>query len=185
MVPEDPKAALRARFSGVPLDAEGDARLALHVLKHPACAGADTVFCFVGMSGEVDTRPLLRGLLAAGKRVCVPVSLPKGRMKLRRLNALEELTGRDRYGIPVPPEDAEELDADSVDLALVPGVCFGPDGSRLGRGGGYYDRFLSEFRGTALGLCRGGQITGHIPMGRHDRRVDAVITPDGVLTQNG
>ncbi len=181
----DRKRTLRERFGPLPPDPAADREIARRVLAHPACLAAKRVFCFVGQPGEIDTAPLLDGLLAAGKEVFVPVSLPKGRMLLRRLTDRAALTDRDRYGIPIPPEGTQEAEAETICLALVPGVCFSSDGSRLGRGGGYYDRFLEHFSGTALGLCRKERMMEQIPMDRHDCRVDQVITSSGENRRNG
>ena len=80
------------------------------------------------------------------------------------------------YGIPEPPEDAEILDPRAFGLILVPGVAFSPEGRRLGRGGGYYDRYLADTRGLKVALARDLQLTPHLPAGPHDIDVDLIIT---------
>jgi len=73
-------------------------------------------------------------------------------------------------GNPAPPPD----------LVLVPGLGFDPAGSRLGRGGGFYDRWLEANPGVkTLGLCFACQLVKKIPMEEHDVRVDAVLTEEG------
>lgn len=64
-------------------------------------------------------------------------------------------------------------------VALVPGLAFDADGGRLGRGGGYYDRFLAGFRGRTVGVCFACQIVDAVPREPHDVLVDAVLTEDG------
>lgn len=179
------KARLRRSLAPVLPDPESDAALARRVLDHPACQKAQRIFCFVGQEEEIDTRPLLSGLLEAGKTVFVPVSLEKGQMLLRRLPALEALTEKDYFGIEIPPQGMEETGPEGIDTALIPGLCFTRDGSRLGRGGGYYDRFLARFTGVALGLCREERMVDKIPMEQHDCRVDQVITPAGCYGGSG
>jgi len=66
-------------------------------------------------------------------------------------------------------------------LILVPGLAFGRDGSRLGRGKGYYDRLLASLRGFRLGVCRDGQVLDIVPNEAHDARVDALLTPSGLF----
>lgn len=72
-------------------------------------------------------------------------------------------------GTPCPPGE--------IDLIVVPGVAFTPDGVRLGRGRGYYDRYLSlpEFRAAKIGVCYRHQLEERLPAEPHDIRMDAVI----------
>ena len=60
---------------------------------------------------------------------------------------------------------------------VVPGVAFAEDGRRLGRGKGYYDRYLSraEFRAFTVGVCYGCQLRGDIPAEPHDKKVSMVV----------
>lgn len=75
-------------------------------------------------------------------------------------------------GNPAPPPD----------LVLVPGLGFDPAGSRLGRGGGFYDRWLEANRGVkTLGICFACQLIEKIPVEAHDARVDAVLTEEGFI----
>jgi 5-formyltetrahydrofolate cyclo-ligase len=75
------------------------------------------------------------------------------------------------------PEDAN-LDPSWPDLIVVPGLAFTAGGHRLGQGGGWYDRFLSERRAdcTTIGVCFACQIVDHLPMDEHDVVLDAVVT---------
>ena len=68
-----------------------------------------------------------------------------------------------------PPED--------IDFMIVPGVGFSLNGGRIGRGKGFYDRYLSQpgFRATTVGVCFKEQITDDLPADPHDKRVDSVI----------
>ncbi len=75
-------------------------------------------------------------------------------------------------GSPAPPPD----------LVLVPGLGFDPAGFRLGRGGGFYDRWLAANRGIkTLGICFACQLVEKIPVEAHDAQVDAVLTEDGLV----
>ena len=62
---------------------------------------------------------------------------------------------------------------------VVPGVAFSADGVRLGRGKGYYDRYIARegFRAYTIGVCYDCQMLGQLPCDEHDRRVDSVIYP--------
>ncbi len=70
---------------------------------------------------------------------------------------------------PCPPED--------IDLMIVPGVAFTPDGKRMGRGKGFYDKYISQasFRAHTIGVCFKEQILDEIPTSPHDKNVKNVI----------
>ena len=119
-------------------------------------------------------------MLADGKRLCVPLCTAPGVMECRQVLALSELAPG-TYGIPEPPAAAPLVPAEEIDLAIVPCASASPDGDRLGRGGGYYDRFLRRCTGDALLLCREALLRAHIPQEPHDIRLPAVITERGRL----
>jgi len=142
---------------------------------------ARTVFCYISLPGEADTKRLCQKVLSDGKRLAVPVVMGGGKMTLKIVTSLESLRCKDKFGIPAPDEDAEPVDAGEIDFSVIPGICFSPDCARLGRGGGYYDRFLSEYRGFSAGLCRSWSLVDKIPEERHDQRVSAVVTDTGII----
>lgn len=150
------RAAARARLralSAEDLRAAGQA-IADQLFARPEWRQAGTVFCFVPMATEADVTPVLRRALADGKRLCVPRMLGAGQMELVEITGLDALQPN-RYGIREPAEgtvlDPGLLGPDA--LALVPCLAASRDGVRLGRGGGYYDRFLAGFAGRALLAC--------------------------------
>ncbi len=65
-----------------------------------------------------------------------------------------------------------------IELVVVPGLAFDEHGNRLGRGRGFYDRFLThpDFRGTSCGLALEDQVVDSIPVGPSDARVDMLVT---------
>lgn len=153
--------------------------IAAHLLAMPEYQAAGTVFCFVGTSREIDTHPILEGTLAAGKALCVPLCAAHGIMELRRITALNQLSPG-AYGILEPPVDAPAVSVDDVDFAILPCVTCNHFGHRLGRGGGYYDRFLSHYRGGTVLLCREKLIREEIPLEPHDYPVPWVLTERGL-----
>ncbi|USN98531.1 MAG: 5-formyltetrahydrofolate cyclo-ligase [Phycisphaeraceae bacterium] len=85
------------------------------------------------------------------------------------------------HGVRQPAPDGKRLDPASLGFVLVPGLAFAADGARLGRGGGYYDRFLAGLPGvTRVGVCWSGQILGEIPVAPHDVRVHRLLTEQGL-----
>ena len=83
------------------------------------------------------------------------------------------------YGIN-EPQGATPCAAEEIDLMILPGVAFTPQGDRLGRGKGFYDRYTTRkgFRALCLGVCYRHQLVEELPVEPHDRRVDMVITAD-------
>ncbi len=158
---------------------ESSAAIAAHLLAMPEYQAAGTVFCFVGTEREIDTRPILESAIAAGKRLCVPLCVDKGIMELREVTALSQLVPG-AYGILEPPTNAPLADIDEVDFSILPCVTCNHWGHRLGQGGGYYDRFLSHYRGGTVLLCREKLIREEIPLEPRDMPVPWVLTERGL-----
>ena len=157
-----------------------DAAINRHVLSAEEYRLARTVFAFVGRGREIDTMPLLRQILADGKRLCVPLCTGKGIMECRQVRDLSILRPG-AYGIPEPPADAPEVARADIDLSIVPCVGASPEGWRLGRGGGYYDRFLAQSKGARLLLCPTATVLNGLPCDAWDAR----FAPEEILTEKG
>lgn len=136
---------------------------------------AKTIFCFVSHGKEPDTYPFLEKVLADGKTLCVPLCKAQGEMDAKEIRSLSELQPG-AYGIPEPPADAPTLFPSQIDLAVIPCLAATRNGKRLGKGGGYYDRFLAAYTGKAVLLCPERLILDHIPIEAHDILLPWVIT---------
>lgn len=156
-------------------------RIARKLRRLPLYRKARVILCYSAIDGEVETGPILKEAIADGKRVAVPVTLAKE----KRLIAVEikhpdrDLTSRGAFGILEPTRSASrQMDPRKLDLAIVPGVAFDARGRRLGRGGGYFDRFLARVPASAarVGLAFKFQMLRRIPWETHDQPVDKVIT---------
>lgn len=113
-----------------------------------------------------------------GKKVFVPRIDPGlKRMRMVQIENLESLKPG-RYGILEPaPGSGRPGDPGDLDLAVVPGMAFDREGGRLGRGKGYFDRFLQEAgRAYKIGLAFKFQLVEKVPCEAHDVRVDEVLT---------
>ena len=86
---------------------------------------------------------------------------------------------RGAFGIPEPRRDTPVLPPQAFDLAVVPAVAFDRAGFRIGRGGGYYDRYLAQMRGVKIGLCYTQFLLPSLPRELHDERVDLILTEEG------
>lgn len=142
---------------------------------------AKVLMCYATFDAEVDTRPILAQAFADGKRVAVPVILGKD----RRLKVAEiadpnrDLRTKGPFGIPHPARVGQRwLPPEKLDLVIVPAVAFDRKGRRLGRGGGYFDRFLGKLPPAILrvGLGFGFQVIEELPWEPHDEPVSRVIT---------
>ena len=155
-----------------------DRRIAERLLLSPCWAAAGTVFCYVGTGWEVSTAKILDAALSTGRRVAVPLCLPDGVMEAHEIFSLNALVPG-MFGIPEPRRDTPVLPPQAFDLAVVPAVAFDSAGFRIGRGGGYYDRYLSQLRGVKAGLCYEQFLLPSLPREPHDERVDLILTEEG------
>ncbi|MBN1526560.1 MAG: 5-formyltetrahydrofolate cyclo-ligase [Candidatus Omnitrophica bacterium] len=133
---------------------------------------ARVVMFYVSLKDEVDTVPMIDEALKAGKRVCVPVILKEEKKLIAGEihNRLEDLE-KQHFGIYQPRADrVKEVPLKDIDLVVVPGVAFDKHDMRLGRGHGYYDRFLSCLSANTktIGLAFDFQLVEHLPKQPHD-----------------
>jgi 5-formyltetrahydrofolate cyclo-ligase len=141
---------------------------------------AKVVMFYVSLKDEVDTCFMIDEALKTGKRVCVPVILKEEKRLIageihNRLDDLE----RQHFGIYQPRRDrVKEVPLDDIDLVVVPGVAFDKKNIRLGRGHGYYDRFLSGLSSSTktIGLAFDFQLLEDLPKDPHDIPVSQIIT---------
>ena len=150
-------------------------------LSLPQVEKADTLFLFWGIPGrEPETEYLVRELTQRDKRVGLPRMLPGHQMEVRQFDPRIPMQ-KAAFGIWEPSEEAVLLSKADIDLALVPAVCYDRRGYRLGFGGGYYDRWLKDFSGRTVGLCRRSLLQEQVPIEEHDARVDVVLTEQETL----
>ena len=142
---------------------------------------AKCAFVYIGVGDEVLTDRITEKLFASGCRVCVPFCHGKGIMNAVEISSKEELVPG-KYNIPEPRDRTRVISPESLELVIVPGVAFGEDGSRLGRGGGYYDRFLKNAENAVkIALCREINLKKTVPREEHDEFVDIIVTEKRVL----
>lgn len=143
---------------------------------------ANVIFVYVSFKSEVDTYNIIDYALKSNKIVCVPKVINKNEgMKALKINNLEEMI-KSNYGILEPLDGAEEINAEKIDLALIPGLAFDLLGDRIGYGGGFYDVFLAKdgFLGKKIALCYDFQIIDKLPSEENDIAMDGLIWDVGV-----
>ena len=149
----------------------------------PEFRRAATVLLFLSIADEADTFPLIADALAAGKAVAVPkVDARRRRMDACVLRDPARGLAPGPFGI-LEPRTAEIVEPAAIDFVLVPARGFDREGNRLGRGGGYYDRYMAGpgFRAVRCGIAFAAQVLDHLPHAPHDLPVDLLVTEDGVL----
>ena len=148
----------------------------------PEMHSADAVMLFVSMADEVDTLGIIASCLGAGKAVYAPASTPASRRMTPR--RVRDATGLrpGAYGILEPPP-GESCAARDLDLILVPARGFDRQGNRLGRGAGFYDRFMAapDFHATRVGIGFACQVLDAVPCDAHDLPVQVIVTDAEVI----
>lgn len=217
MFPGKPEARAWARslLKGIgPRDrASRSAEASERILAMDAFRDSDLVLAFLSMPSEIDTSGVIRAALRLGKAVAAP-RIEGGDIVFAYLDGSWESLPRDSLGIPTPPAGAaispEDLRGRGV-FALIPGLLFDSRGGRLGRGKGYYDRFLSSVLASLgmkapvpaapgsgveaprvfpeqgvgffvpCGFCYDAQVLPRVPVTERDVRIPRIATEARVL----
>lgn len=143
---------------------------------------AKNIFIYIGFGTEIDTKPIIKRALNENKKVYIPKVYKNDKsMKAIRLKSFEHLK-ENSMGILEPIEDSEYISKDDIDLIIVPGVVFDEKGNRIGYGGGYYDRYLTEIqsKNNKLVLAYEFQVLDCIIEEDHDIKVDYILTEEKI-----
>ncbi|MGN0573840.1 MAG: 5-formyltetrahydrofolate cyclo-ligase [Acutalibacteraceae bacterium] len=142
---------------------------------------ASGILCYVSVADEIDTLKIIDYSLNCGKTVGIPFC-ENNNMHFYRLDSLDDLVDG-KYGIPtVETTHACEIADSSPFICLVPGLCFDLYGNRIGYGGGYYDRFLSENKLISVGLCCERCLCTNIQAETFDKKTDFILTENKLIT---
>lgn len=143
---------------------------------------AATIAITISRGREVETRAIIQEGWKQGKRIVVPKCEPISRdMTFRVLDSFDQLEVV-YYGLEEPMEaETEAVSASEINLMLVPGLAYNQKGYRVGFGGGFYDRFLSKYKGKTASLAFEVQLVEDLPIEDHDIAVDKIITNERVI----
>lgn len=166
--------------------ASANAALRQHGLDFLELPVTPVVSGFFAIRDEINPLPLLLKLYLAGSRLALPAMLGKGKPLLMRAWSPGDPLATTTWGIQEPLGDAVVLDPD---VLLVPLLAFDHRGYRLGYGGGFYDRTLTQLRAkkavVAVGLGYCEQRVDAVPHESYDQRLDWVLTPSGPVKCSG
>ena len=152
------------------------------LFKLDAFRTARMVCFYVGTDKEVDTVPMIEESIHLGKRVLLPrVNLENIELKLFEIKNVRTELSIGPLGILEPdPAKTRSAPLSDVDCVVVPGLAFDVSNHRLGRGAGFYDRFLEQLPADTfkVALAFSFQVFPEIPHEPHDRSMDAVLTEE-------
>lgn len=146
---------------------------------------AQSIMFFVTFGSEVDTRSMMVESIRRNKTVLAPKAVRETReLLLSRVLDWNDDLEPGAYGIPEPKSSRiRPFSPENLDLVMVPGVAFDPQGNRLGYGGGYYDRFFPLLKKSTplVGLAFELQVVPEVPVEQWDRRIDMLVTETRLL----
>jgi len=179
-VKKELRAKLRAMLGGLSPAEIRERSLAVAGLlfQQPEYKRAEILMLFLSLPNEVDTTPIALRAWQDRKRVLAPkVSWEQRRMLPIEITSLADGLTHSSLGIR-EPLDGVPIPMADIDLVIVPGLGFDPLGNRLGRGRGFFDRFLAhkDFKGVSCAVAFEEQFVDHVPVGPEDIPVDMLVT---------
>ena len=159
--------------------AAGARRIVERLLQHPDVHRAKTVLLYASYGSEVHTDDLAKELIKRGKAVAFPkITSVAGLMTLWRIKNLDALIPH-KHGIRAPDVTrSQPIEPITVDCVIYPGLAFTKGLSRLGQGGGYYDRLSTKIADNCarIGVCFETQLVDTLPQETHDAKLHWVVT---------
>lgn len=177
MTKKEQRAAMRRKNLGITPSERvaASGRIFARAELSEAFGRARTVGVFCSLADEPDTSEALARWSATGRRLAVP----RVEGDVMRFYEYDPRTMRPgAFGIAEPGPEARLCEPRELDLVIVPGTAFTAAGARMGRGRGYYDKYLAqpEVHAVKIGVCYAHQLVGELPSEPHDVAMDCVIT---------
>ncbi|EAE7732586.1 5-formyltetrahydrofolate cyclo-ligase [Listeria monocytogenes] len=153
---------------------ERSIKLAEKLFLFPEWKNAKVVGITLARHPEIETEAIILQAKKEGKTVLIPKTYyPSRKMEFKKMDSVHPLI-KSKFGILEPNELAETVDKKVIDLLIVPGVVFNKEHYRIGFGGGFYDRFLTDFQGQTVSLYLYEQQIAFTPE-THDKPVSILI----------
>lgn len=168
--------------------ADRDKRICEFALGLVSFRFAEYVLLYAATDDEININGIAEVALERGKKLAFPRCRKEDHtMKYHVVDSLDQLQP-DSYGIREPSEDLPIYDPENdmgSAICFVPGLVYDRSGYRLGYGKGFYDRFLSSFKGSSVGIVYSDFILPEVPRGRYDTKVDILLSEKGVKISEG
>ena len=146
---------------------------------------SDVIMVYVSFMNEVNTHDFIIYALKEGKTVITPICNNENKtLMLAKTFEFPKGFKKTKYGIlEIPKTKAVVVDIKDIDLIITPGLAFTSSGKRLGYGGGFYDRLLSEKRSDVLTVCSAYKefVLNDLPTDEHDVGVDYLVTDEEII----
>ncbi len=183
------KEKLKSTENNLKLKTECENNLSAILFESSLFRKADLILSFLSLKSEISTEKITTQCLKNNKKIFVPRINDDNKTmtfyQLDKTKSIEAQTEKNIYQIPEPVTTLSVLNKNTITektLLLIPGLGFSTDGSRLGRGKGFYDYFLESIpHCTKIGLCYSFQIINGIPSEEHDKKVDYLLTEKNLL----
>ena len=155
-----------------------------HLISTREFKNAQMIMIFMSMPSEVDTSPLAVKAWQEGKDIAVPrIDWDGTRMEPIEIRSLD--VGMQTTGPGLKePISGKAVPLELIDMVIVPGLAFDRNGYRVGRGRGFYDRFLAQqdFKGVRCALCYHEQLQSvPVPSEPHDIPMNLIVTDREVV----
>ncbi len=190
----DKKNAIRAEYKEIrrtmekDVRAERDRRICEYAVGLVSFRYAEYVLLYASMDEEIDIDAVAKIALERGKKIAFPRCHKETHtMTYHIVESLDELVP-DSYGIREPSPDLPVYDPENdigSAICFVPGLVYDKSGYRVGYGKGFYDRFLSSFKGSSVGVVYSDHILPTVPKGRFDMKVNILLSEKGVKISEG
>lgn len=142
---------------------------------------ADTVLLYYPIKSEISPLPLFDVCSKVGKRVAFPVCQNENSTLIfKKVISVNDFKCTP-VGLFEPIDDCEVISCGENAVCIVPALAFSKEGHRLGYGKGFYDRFLSDFKGKSVGFSYSALVFDCVSHEKHDVPVDIIITESEVL----
>ena len=143
---------------------------------------SNVIALYNSLDSEVDTNELIKYSLGIGKTVVLP-KVSSNNLKFYKIKE-NEIFKKSSFGVLEPIDNINNLVLESsIDLVIVPGLCFDLNKNRLGFGKGFYDRFLINSNIKNIAICFDEQllINGNLPINHQDIKVQKIITDKRIV----
>ncbi|MGG4490040.1 5-formyltetrahydrofolate cyclo-ligase [Metabacillus idriensis] len=161
-------------------------RINKRLFAQPFWIKSETIAITISNGREVDTAVIIKEALRLNKRVAIPKCYPdQKKMEFRTFQTTDQLETV-YFGLKEPVVSKTAfVPADEIDLLIVPGICFDRKGYRIGYGGGYYDRYMTQYSGFSVSLAFEAQLISAVPAEAHDLPVHQILTENEVIVAGG